>query len=372
MFKSGFISIAGKPNVGKSTLLNAFLGQKIAAVSPKPQTTRSQITGVLTNENSQFVFIDTPGIHDPKNKLGKYMNNEAYQGVDGADIVLYIVAADRCNIENEQEILNKINCDNIILVINKTDAVEKESLLPLISNLQAIADFKEIVPISALKKDGTDKLLKVIEKYLEEGPKFFPEDTLTDQPERQICAEFIREKLMRNTNCEIPYGIAVVIESMKYNEEKNLTSIEAIIYCERDSHKSIIIGKNGDMLKKIGTSARHDIEKFTNSKVYLNLWVKVKENWRNSEVSLKNFGYKENNWEIAIFFLCIVLYHYSKYTSIQYFERVVKLLQDFIWNFFKKTGNITTYLEYRNINYYTDKLGESRNNENANCKRSDY
>ena len=294
MFKSGFISIAGKPNVGKSTLLNAFLGQKIAAVSPKPQTTRYQITGVVTKDNSQFIFVDTPGIHNAKNKLGKYMNNEAFSGVDGADIVLYLVAADKCNIENEQEIVEKINCDTKILVINKTDAVPKETLLPLISSLQTIADFKEIVPVSALKNDGTNELLKVIEKYLPEGPKFFPDDTLTDQPEKQICAEFIREKLMRNTNCEIPYGIAVVIESMKFNEEKNLTSIEATIFCERDSHKSIIIGKNGDMLKKIGTSARRDIERFLGGKVYLNLWVKVKENWRNSEVSLKNFGYTEN------------------------------------------------------------------------------
>ena len=294
MFKSGFISIAGKPNVGKSTLLNAFLGQKIAAVSPKPQTTRYQITGVVTKDNSQFIFVDTPGIHNAKNKLGKYMNNEAFSGVDGADIVLYLVAADKCNIENEQEIIEKINCDTKILVINKTDAVPKETLLPLISSLQTIADFKEIVPVSALKNDGTNELLKVIEKYLPEGPKFFPDDTLTDQPEKQICAEFIREKLMWNTNCEIPYGIAVVIESMKFNEEKNLTSIEATIFCERDSHKSIIIGKNGDMLKKIGTSARRDIERFLGGKVYLNLWVKVKENWRNSEVSLKNFGYTEN------------------------------------------------------------------------------
>ena len=294
MFKSGFIYIAGKPNVGKSTLLNAFLGQKIAAVSPKPQTTRYQITGVVTNDNSQFIFVDTPGIHNAKNKLGKYMNNEAFSGVYGADIVLYLVAADKCNIENEQEIVEKINCDTKILVINKTDAVPKETLLPLISSLQTIADFKEIVPVSALKNDGTNELLKVIEKYLPEGPKFFPDDTLTDQPEKQICSEFIREKLMRNTNCEIPYGIAVVIESMKFNEEKNLTSIEATIFCERDSHKSIIIGKNGDMLKKIGTSARRDIERFLGGKVYLNLWVKVKENWRNSEVSLKNFGYTEN------------------------------------------------------------------------------
>jgi len=294
MFKSGFISIAGKPNVGKSTLLNAFLGQKIAAVSPKPQTTRAQITGVVTNENSQLIFVDTPGIHNPKNKLGQFMVNEAYQGVDGADVVLYLVAADKCNVDNEIEIIKKIKCENIILVINKTDAVEKETILPLISQLNEVKDFKEIVPISAMKKDGVDNLMDIIESYLPEGPQFFPEDTLTDQPEKQICAEFIREKLMRNLNSEIPYGTAVIIEKMKYDEVKDLTSIEAIIYCERDSHKAIIIGKKGEMLKKVGTSARYDIQKFTGGKVYLNLWVKVKENWRNSEATLKNFGYKEN------------------------------------------------------------------------------
>ncbi len=293
MFKSGFISIAGKPNVGKSTLLNAFLGQKIAAVSPKPQTTRAQITGVVTNENSQLIFVDTPGIHNPKNKLGQFMVNEAYQGVDGADVVLYLVAADKCNVDNEIEIINKIKCDNVILVINKTDAVEKESILPLIAQLNDVRDFKEIIPVSALKKDGVERLMTVIESYLPEGPQFFPEDTLTDQPEKQICAEFIREKLMRNLNSEIPYGTAVIIEKMKYDELKDLTSIEATIYCERDSHKAIIIGKNGEMLKKVGTSARYDIQKFTGGKVYLNLWVKVKENWRNSEATLKNFGYKE-------------------------------------------------------------------------------
>lgn len=294
MFKSGFISIAGKPNVGKSTLLNAFLGQKIAAVSPKPQTTRSQITGVVTNEESQLVFIDTPGIHEAKNKLGQYMNKEAFSGADGADIILYLVAADRCNPEAEAEIIKKISCENIILVINKTDAVEKQDILPLIASLSGLADFREIVPVSAKCGDGVDSLIKIIEGYLPEGPKFFPDDTLTDQPERQICAEFIREKMMRCLNNEIPYGTAVMIESMKYDEEKNLTSVEAVIYCERESHKAIIIGKKGEMLKKIGTNARYDIQKFTGTKVYLNLWVKVKENWRNSEVSLKNFGYNEN------------------------------------------------------------------------------
>ncbi len=293
MFKSGFVSIMGRPNAGKSTLLNGFLGQKIAAVSPKPQTTRAQITGVVTNESSQLVFIDTPGIHTPKNKLGQFMVNEAYAGVDGADVVLYMVAADKCIFDADLEIIKKINCENIILVINKTDIVEKETILPLIAQFSTAHSFKEIVPVSAFKKDGVEELMALVEKYLPEGPKFFPDDTLTDQPEKQICAEFIREKLMRNLNSEIPYGTAVVIEKMKYDRDKNLTSIEATIFCERDSHKAIIIGKNGEMLKKVGTSARYDIQKFTGGKVYLNLWVKVKEKWRNSEVSLKNFGYTE-------------------------------------------------------------------------------
>ncbi len=293
MFKSGFISIMGRPNAGKSTLLNAVLGEKIAAVSSKPQTTRTQIMGVLTHDDCQFVFVDTPGIHKPKNKLGKFMMKEVEAGSDEADVVLYIVDASVFNFEREVEVLDTIKSDNIILVINKTDKVEKETILPIIAQLSEHRKFIEIMPISALKKDGLETLLEIIKDKLPEGPKFFPDDTLTDQPERQIAAEFIREKLMRNLNDEIPFGIAVTTDLMKYDEEKDLTKISATIYCERDSHKAIIIGKKGEMLKKIGSQARHDLEKFTHSKVFLELWVKVKDNWRNSDMMLKNFGYKE-------------------------------------------------------------------------------
>ena len=293
MFKSGFISIMGRPNAGKSTLLNAVLGEKIAAVSSKPQTTRTQITGVLTQEDCQFIFVDTPGIHKPKNKLGKFMMKEVEAGSDEADAVLYLVDASVFNFERETEVLDTIKSENIILVINKTDKVEKENILPIIAQLSQHREFSEIMPISALKKDGIGKLLDIIKSNLPEGPKFFPDDTLTDQPEKQIVAEFIREKLMRNLNDEIPFGIAVTTDLMKYDEEKNLTKITATIYCERDSHKAIIIGKKGEMLKKIGSQSRYDIEKFTQSKVFLELWVKVKDNWRNSDMMLKNFGYKE-------------------------------------------------------------------------------
>ena len=293
MFKSGFISIMGRPNAGKSTLLNAVLGEKIAAVSSKPQTTRTQIMGVLTHDNCQFIFVDTPGIHKPKNKLGKFMMKEVEAGSDEADVVLYIVDASVFNFERETEVLDTIKSENVILVINKTDKVEKETILPIIAQLNQHRKFLEIIPISALKKDGLDTLLEIIETKLPEGPKFFPDDTLTDQPERQIVAEFIREKLMRNLNDEIPFGIAVTTDLMKYDESKDLTKITATIYCERDSHKAIIIGKKGEMLKKIGSQARYDLEKFTHSKVFLELWVKVKDNWRNSDMMLKNFGYKE-------------------------------------------------------------------------------
>ena len=293
MFKSGFISIMGRPNAGKSTLLNAVLGEKIAAVSSKPQTTRTQIMGVLTHDDCQFVFVDTPGIHKPKNKLGKFMMKEVEAGSDEADVVLYIVDASVFNFERETDVLDTIKSDNIILVINKTDKVEKENILPIIAQLSEHRKFIEIMPISALKKDGLETLLEIIKEKLPEGPKFFPDDTLTDQPEKQIAAEFIREKLMRNLNDEIPFGIAVTTDLMKYDEEKDLTKISATIYCERDSHKAIIIGKKGEMLKKIGSQARYDLEKFTHSKVFLELWVKVKDKWRNSDMMLKNFGYKE-------------------------------------------------------------------------------
>jgi len=295
MFKSGFISIIGTPNVGKSTLLNAILGEKIAAVSPKPQTTRTQITGVVTEEDAQLIFVDTPGIHTPKNKLGRFMENEWEQSSGEADVALYMLDASSCNIEKERAILERLNCPNIFLIINKVDKVEKPKILPIIANFSAIKEFKEIIPISALNKDGLDVLISSIKKYIPEGPKFFPDDTLTDQPERQICSELIREKLMRLLSDELPYGTAVVIEKMSFDEEKELTSITATIYCERDSHKAMIIGKGGLMLKKIGTSARSDLQRFVQTKVFLQLWVKVKENWRNSDMLLKNFGYRQDN-----------------------------------------------------------------------------
>ena len=294
MFKSGFISIMGRPNAGKSTLLNSILGEKIAAVSPKPQTTRTQITGVVTYDDAQLIFIDTPGLHAPKNKLGEFMVKEAKNSTGDADIVLYLVSADNFNFEKEQEMITSVNSDNIFLILNKTDNLERpEELLPVIAKFSDMGIFKEIIPISALKGDGVEHLIKTVKDYLEEGPMFFPDDTLTDQPEKQICAEFIREKLMKKLSDELPYGIAVAIEKMNYDEAKDLTSISATIYCERESHKAIIIGKKGEMLKKIGSMARYDIERFTRTKVFLELWVKVKDNWRNSEMMLKNFGYDE-------------------------------------------------------------------------------
>lgn len=293
-FKSGFISIVGRPNTGKSTLLNKVLGEKIAAVSKKPQTTRTQIMGVVTDEGSQLVFVDTPGIHKPKNKLGKFMVKEAKDGADSADVVLYMLDASHYNEEIEEEILESISAPVVIFVINKTDKTEKEDILPIIAHFSTVKEFDEIIPISARTGEGVDVLLETIKKYIPEGPKYFPDDTLTDQPERQICSEFIREKLMRNLSDEIPYGTSVMIDKMTYNDKKEITSIYATIFCERDSHKAIIIGKGGEMLKKIGSDSRGEIERLLGTKVFLQLWVKVKENWRNSEIQLKNFGYDEN------------------------------------------------------------------------------
>jgi GTP-binding protein Era len=292
-FKSGFISIVGRPNVGKSTLLNGILGEKIAAVSPKPQTTRTQITGVVTDEAAQLIFIDTPGIHAPKNKLGQFMVKAAEQSTGEADVVLYMLGADSAHLAKELPILERISCPNTFLIINKIDLVEKGELLPIIEKFSKVKAFKEIIPISAKGGDGIVPLLAAIKRYIPEGPQFFPDDTLTDQPEKQICAEFIREKLMRLLGDEIPYGIAVGIEKMTYDEGKALTSISATIYCERESHKAIVIGKSGAMLKKVGTNARYDIQRFVQTKVFLELWVKVKDNWRNSDAMLKNFGYHD-------------------------------------------------------------------------------
>lgn len=292
--KSGFIAITGRPNAGKSTLLNKILGEKIAIVSNKPQTTRTKIQGVLTDGESQLVLIDTPGIHKPANKLGQRMEKYIYTATKDIDVLLYVVD---CNIyenefKKEQEALKGLKTSGVpvILAINKVDTVEKTKLLPLIERLKGLYDFSAIVPISAQKGANIKELIGEIKALLPEGPKFFPDDTLTDQPERQIIAEFIREKALRLLNKEIPHGIAVEIERMK-QRENGMFDIEASIYCERKSHKAIIIGKGGEKLKDIGSRARVDIERFLDEKVYLKLWVKVNEDWRNKEGFMNMLGF---------------------------------------------------------------------------------
>lgn len=293
--KSGFIAIAGRPNAGKSTLLNRILGEKIAIVSNKPQTTRTKIQGVKTYEDAQLVLIDTPGIHKPHNKLGKRMEKYIYTATKDIDVLLYVVD---CNIhenefEKEKEALKGLKKSGVpvLLAINKVDTVEKTMLLPLIERLKGLYEFSAIVPVSAQKGANVDELVEEIKRLLPEGPQFFPDDTLTDQPERQIVAEFIREKTLRLLNKEIPHGIAVEIEKMK-QRENGIYDIEASIYCERKSHKGIIIGKGGEKLKDIGSRARQDIERFLGEKVYLKLWVKVNEDWRNKEGFMNMIGFE--------------------------------------------------------------------------------
>ena len=293
--KSGFIAIAGRPNAGKSTLLNRILGEKIAIVSNKPQTTRTKIQGVKTYEDAQLVLIDTPGIHKPHNKLGKRMEKYIYTATKDIDVLLYVVD---CNIhenefEKEKEALKGLKKSGVpvLLAINKVDTVEKTMLLPLIERLKGLYEFSAIVPISAQKGANVDELVEEIKRLLPDGPQFFPDDTLTDQPERQIVAEFIREKTLRLLNKEIPHGIAVEIEKMK-QRENGIYDIEASIYCERKSHKGIIIGKGGEKLKDIGSRARQDIERFLGEKVYLKLWVKVNEDWRNKEGFMNMLGFE--------------------------------------------------------------------------------
>ena len=292
-FKSGFATLIGRPNVGKSTLMNYLIGQKIAITSNKPQTTRNRIQTVLTIEEGQIIFVDTPGIHKAKNKLGEYMVNIAERTLNEVDVVLWLVEPTTFIGAGERHIadqLQKVKTP-VILVINKVDMVKKEEVLPAIAAYKDLYDFAEIVPVSARSGENTDELLKVIMKYLPYGPQFYDEDTITDQPERQIVAELIREKALHCLNEEIPHGIAVTIESMKRN--KKVMHIDATIICERDSHKGIIIGKQGNMLKKIGSTARYEIEKMLDCQVNLKLWVKVKKDWRDSEFLMKNFGYRE-------------------------------------------------------------------------------
>ena len=293
-FKSGFVTLIGRPNVGKSTLMNRLIGQKIAITSNKPQTTRNRIQTVLTLDEGQIVFVDTPGIHKAKNKLGEYMVNVAERTLNEVDVVLWLVEPTTFIGAGEQHIaqqLQKVNTP-VVLVINKVDMVKKEELLPCIDKYSKIYNFADIVPVSARNGNNTDELVDVILKYLPYGPQFYDEDTITDQPERQIVAEIIREKALHSLNEEIPHGIAVSIESMK--GRRNMMDIDATIICERDSHKGIIIGKQGSMLKKIGSTARFEIERLLDCKVNLQLWVKVKKDWRDSDFLLKNFGYRDD------------------------------------------------------------------------------
>lgn len=295
-YKSGFVALIGRPNVGKSTLMNCLIGQKIAITSKKPQTTRNKIQTVYTSDEGQIVFVDTPGIHKAKNKLGDYMVNVAQHSLREVDVVLWLVEPTDYIGAGEQHIIEQLKNvkSPVILVINKIDMVKREQLLGYIDAYRKQLDFAEIVPVSALKNDNTQVLIEQIMKYLPYGPAFYDEDTITDQPTRQIVAELIREKVLRSIDEEIPHGVAVTIERMKYG--KRIVDIDATIICERDSHKGIIIGKGGQMLKKIGTLARPEIEDLLEQHVNLQLWVKVKKDWRDSDFLIKNFGYdaKEN------------------------------------------------------------------------------
>ncbi|MCX4346721.1 MAG: GTPase Era [Lachnospiraceae bacterium] len=289
----------GRPNVGKSTLMNRLVGQKIAITSSKPQTTRNRIQTVYSEERGQIIFLDTPGLHRAKNKLGEYMVNVAERTLSEVDVLLWLVEPTSYIGAGEQAIAEKLKTVDIpvILVINKIDTVKKEEILKFIEAYRNILDFSQIVPVSALKAENTDRLIDVIFQYLPEGPMYYDEDTVTDQPERQIVAELIREKALRLLSDEIPHGIAVQIERMKERPGGKLIDIEATIICERDSHKGIIIGKQGAMLKKIGMQARAAAESLLDAQVNLKLWVKVRKDWRESEAMLKNFGYRPPNEE---------------------------------------------------------------------------
>ena len=293
MKKNLFAALIGRPNVGKSTLLNSILGEHVSIVSPKPQTTRTKITGIYTKDDTQYVFVDTPGIHKPKDKLGSYMMKIADGAAADVDIVLLLVeAGDRVG-PVETELLRRFDGYGVptVLIINKTDISNAREIGDTIARYAEHHTFDAVIPISAKNGTGVDIIFEEIEKYAVEGPWFFPDDIITDQPERVIASEIIREKLLNGLGNEIPHGTAVVIESFK--EKKELISIRAEIFCEKASHKPIIIGKNGTMLKKIGSQAREDMERFFGTKIFLDLWVKIKENWRDSTATIANFGFKE-------------------------------------------------------------------------------
>lgn len=291
--KSGFATLIGRPNVGKSTLMNQLIGQKIAITSRKPQTTRNRIQTVYTSEQGQIIFLDTPGIHKARNKLGEYMVNVAERTLKEVDVILWLVEPTTFIGAGERHIAEQLAGIRVpvILVINKVDTIRKEEILAVIDTYRKLTDFAEIIPVSALKGTNKDTLTELIFKYLPYGPMFYDEDTVTDQPMRQIAAELIREKALQLLDEEIPHGIAVSIDIMKPRTGGNIWDIEATIICERDSHKGIIIGKSGFMLKKIGSAARYEIEKQLEAKVNLRLWVKVKKDWRDSDFLIKNFGY---------------------------------------------------------------------------------
>jgi GTP-binding protein Era len=293
MKKSGFITIIGKPNVGKSTLLNTLLGEKIAIVSSKPQTTRTRITGILTKDETQFVFLDTPGVHKAKTRLGDIMVKNAVGSITGSNCILFMTEAGKSPDKTELMLVERFKKQRIpvILVINKVDAANKEKVGQAIIEYSALMDFADVIPISALKADGVEIVLSAAEKFMTEERWFFPDDMITDQPERQIAAEIVREKILRTLDDEIPHGTAVVIEEFK--ETNSMIRIRAEIFCEKASHKGIIIGKNGASLKRIGTYAREDMERFFGVPVFIDLWVKVKENWRDSVAAAKNFGFRE-------------------------------------------------------------------------------
>ncbi len=296
--KSGFVALIGRPNTGKSTLMNTLISQKIAITSPKPQTTRNRIRTVYTDERGQIVFLDTPGMHRSRNKLGEYMQESAVGTLRDADVILFLVEPDEKIGPGDMHIMDMLKeVDTpVILCINKTDTIAHEAVLPVIAAFSSQMEFAEVIPVSALKNKGCEDLTETIFKYLPEGVPFYDEDTVTDQPVRQITAEIIREKVLRLMSDEVPHGVAVVIDQMEYKPK--IVNIDATIICEKDSHKGMIIGKQGSMLKKIGTASRRDIEDMVEKPVNLKLWVKVKKDWRDSDFLLKNFGYDKNNTDV--------------------------------------------------------------------------
>ena len=301
-FRSGFVTLIGRPNVGKSTLMNLFIGEKISIVTNKPQTTRNKIRSILTGEDYQIIFIDTPGIHKPATKLGNYMVKSAYTALNEADAVILLVEPRIKIHDGDKEIIESLSQVKtpVFLAINKVDTVDKPGLLKIIENYSKVYPFRGLIPLSALTGENTGALLDAVRSVLPQGPMYFPEDQITDQPERQITAEIIREKALTFLQEEIPHGLAVEITGMKPrsgnpDDPDTIVDVDATIFCERESHKAIIIGKKGDMLKKIGSAARRDIERLLGSPIFLEVWVKVKKNWRDNDFLLKNFGYNERD-----------------------------------------------------------------------------